>query len=197
MEKYNLDKAYSAHFYTKREHWKSKVYKKMAHCIDEKYDPNSVIDLGCGSGFILKNINADLKQGIEGSKHVLEIARIDNNLIDIRDLRNKIYSDYPKYDIAVSIEVAEHIEPQFANNFVENITNLSDNIIITAAPPNQTGNHHVNCQPKLYWVKKFKHFDFYIDKVNLAYIQKCWKNNIPNKYSYLYDNLLIFKKEVS
>jgi hypothetical protein len=193
MKKYNLDKAYPPKFFTKREHWKKKVYKIMAEDIDKMFNPNSVIDIGCGSGFIMKYINADKKQGIEGTANVYKVLRVDKNMVDIRDLRNIIHQDYPLYDIAVSIEVAEHIEPQFANTFVENLCNLSHTIILTAAPPNQGGNHHVNCQPKEYWKEKFKKFNFQYSKQTDSLRNK-WKSHIPQKYAYLYNNLMVFKK---
>lgn len=193
MKRYNLDEAYSAHFFAKREHWKKNVYKTMAVAIDEMFNPNSIIDVGCGSGFIMKNINADKKQGIEGTSNVYEILRVDKKLVDVKDLRDKIHQDYPIYDIAVSIEVAEHIEPEFAETFVKNLCNLSNTVILTAAPPNQPGNHHVNCQPQEYWKNKFKKFDFhYSDQTKV--LRKKWKDSIPQRFSYLYNNLMIFKK---
>ncbi len=61
-----------------------------------------------------------------------------------------------KYDLAISIEVAEHIEGEFAGVFVDTLTSLSDCVVLTAAPPGQGGIAHVNEQPWEYWRDLFR-----------------------------------------
>lgn len=58
--------------------------------------------------------------------------------------------------MAISTEVAEHIEEEYADTFVDNLTNASDCILFSAAIPGQGGEHHVNEQWQSYWVKKFE-----------------------------------------
>jgi hypothetical protein len=60
-------------------------------------------------------------------------------------------------DVALSFEVAEHIDPEYASMLVANLTRrLPTRVIMTAAPPGQGGIAHVNCQPKQYWIDLLK-----------------------------------------
>lgn len=68
----------------------------------------------------------------------------------------KPYHDKNKYDIACSFECAEHISKDYADLFVENLVNLSDIIIFSAAIPGQGGDYHINEQKQSYWINKFK-----------------------------------------
>ncbi len=56
----------------------------------------------------------------------------------------------------MSFEVAEHLEEQFADVFIDNITKLSDVVVFSAAIPQQGGTHHVNEQWASYWTEKFR-----------------------------------------
>jgi hypothetical protein len=68
----------------------------------------------------------------------------------IKDLREPFF-DFPRYDLCLCLEVAEHIEPEYAEIFVRNLTRLSNDILISIAPPGQGGHHHVNCRDIEYW----------------------------------------------
>lgn len=57
--------------------------------------------------------------------------------------------------LAQSLEVAEHLDMFYAENFIDLLTNLSDIVLFSAAIPFQSGTHHINCQPPQYWADKF------------------------------------------
>jgi hypothetical protein len=61
----------------------------------------------------------------------------------------------------MSIEVAEHIEPEYAEMYVRNLTALSENLLLTIAGPGQKGHSHVNLQPMTYWNGLFAKFNYY------------------------------------
>jgi hypothetical protein len=56
-----------------------------------------------------------------------------------------------KFDLAMSLEVAEHIDQQYAETFVQSLCGLSDVILFSAAIPGQGGTHHVNESWPTYW----------------------------------------------
>ncbi|EEO23533.2 MULTISPECIES: hypothetical protein [Helicobacter] len=64
------------------------------------------------------------------------------------------------FSIAQSLEVAEHLYAEYAENFVRTLTSLSDIILFSAAIPHQGGTHHVNEQPPAYWADIFKKYDY-------------------------------------
>ena len=68
------------------------------------------------------------------------------------DLSGKI-SD--KYDLAISLEVAEHLSPSRSCGFIDDLTNLSDVVLFSAAIPMQGGTNHINEQPISYWANLF------------------------------------------
>jgi hypothetical protein len=118
---------------------------------------DNIIDVGCAIGDYVNWFNKHdyFSWGIEGSQAAKEFFETTN--ITVADLRQPlIYSLYVKFKVAFSLEVAEHIDPTFANQYVDNLIRLSDTILISAASPGQKGHGHVNCVPKSYWVQKFK-----------------------------------------
>jgi len=60
-----------------------------------------------------------------------------------------------KFDLALSLEVAEHLDERFADTIVQSLTSHSDLIVFGAAIPMQGGTHHVNEQWPSYWISKF------------------------------------------
>jgi hypothetical protein len=71
------------------------------------------------------------------------------------DLRKPILRTFITFDLAMSIEVAEHIEPEYADIFVHNLCILAPRLLLTIASPGQVGHGHHNLQSKQYWETKF------------------------------------------
>ncbi|WP_050995979.1 methyltransferase domain-containing protein [Bradyrhizobium yuanmingense] len=59
------------------------------------------------------------------------------------------------FDVALSLEVAEHLEERFAETIVGTLTSHADVIVFGAAIPMQGGTHHINEQWPSYWISKF------------------------------------------
>jgi hypothetical protein len=76
-----------------------------------------------------------------------------------RNLTTELFL-YRKFDICLSLEVAEHIPKEFADVFIKNLVNASDIIIFSAAIPGQGGTNHVNLQYPNYWSAKFREMGF-------------------------------------
>jgi hypothetical protein len=65
-----------------------------------------------------------------------------------------------KFDLALCLEVVEHLEEKAADNIIKNITGLSDLIIFSASIPGQMGQNHLNEQYPYYWQQKFMLYNF-------------------------------------
>ena len=192
---YNLDKAYSKKFFAQRKSlsWRVSI---ICDAIINVLKPKSVIDVGCGNGdlvqgFIDKGLVAF---GIEGTENVFNAPATGN--IIIRDLRKEnVLSDFRQFDLAICFEVAEHIEPEYTDIFLDNLCSLSDRILFSAAGPGQGGIHHHNCQPKAYWVGKFyaRGYLRYCEKqIELENKWHPWRNKKGIKA--YYQNLIYFEK---
>lgn len=70
------------------------------------------------------------------------------------DLENKITLNR-KVDVAMSLEVAEHLTPTRAESYIDDLCGLSDCIIFSAAAYRQGGTNHINEQRLSYWIEKF------------------------------------------
>tara|TARA_R110000822_G_scaffold1158_2_gene5191 strand:+ start:7251 stop:7853 length:603 start_codon:yes stop_codon:yes gene_type:complete len=130
-----------------------------------EYNVKSVLDVGCGSGYSLDYFKS------EHNCTVLGIEGLYENIIDMHEKGLQcIYHDLNDgpiktvgFDLVNSFEVAEHIDEEFVENFLNTMIG-NKMICMTAASPNQGGHHHVNCQPKEYWIDKMKVYGFEYEK---------------------------------
>jgi SAM-dependent methyltransferase len=126
--------------------------------------PKSVVDLGCGIGTFLH---------VFQENGVAEILGLDGNWVDKDKLSKNIkLSDFKevdiergfvlneKFDLAICLEVLEHVDEKYSENAVKILTELSDVIIFSAAIPGQGGQNHVNEQWFEYWQLKFSKFGY-------------------------------------
>ena len=195
---YDLNKAYPRKFFNQR---RSLGWRIDLVCggIYNVYQPKSVIDFGCGNGDLLswfyrRNIPV---MGIEGTDNCRESAVIPQILIKTIDLREPILT-YVPYDLALCLEVAEHLEPEYAPILVDSICKCSLRVIFTAAIPGQGGNHHVNLQEKKYWITLFSSMGFKQNEQAEIDLKKYWtpKKNVKGVKAY-YQNLICFDKKLN
>ena len=72
------------------------------------------------------------------------------------DLNKDFCPQDRKFDLALCLEVAEHINPRRAEGLVEYLCSLSDRVLFSAAIPYQGGTGHVNEAWQSWWAKLFK-----------------------------------------
>jgi hypothetical protein len=122
----------------------------------------SVLDIGCGDGQWLssfKECGVPVVAGIDGPwTHVAKL-HIEPDNFKIRDL-SKPFDLHRKFSLAMSLEVAEHIEPQFSKVCVQNMIRHSDVVLFGAAVPFQGGFRHVNERWQSYWADLFARAGF-------------------------------------
>lgn len=186
-----LEEIYNDMFYSKMLKRNSKVASSMMPIIISMLQPHSMVDLGCGQGIFCA----------EAKKYNVEVLGIDGDYVDRKHLlinENEFYAyDLSKplqlnkrFDLAISLEVAEHIEPECADIFIDNLTSLSDVIVFSAAIPMQGGTNHVNEQWPSYWNRKFEERGY---KVSNCLRNIFWNNK--NIGAIRRQNILLFVKE--
>ena len=120
--------------------------------------PTSVVDVGCGRGTWLK---AFYEQGVEKCVGLDGIWNSQEKMISQAvqffpiNLASPSFTVDSPYDLAVSLEVAEHLPETSADNFIDFLVQLSSVVLFSAAYVNQGGDNHLNEQPHSYWAAKF------------------------------------------
>jgi len=130
--------------------------------IDEIGPVRSVIDLGCGTGAWLAAFQAagatDIL-GIDGPHVDPHLLRIPPENFLAVDLTEPVVVKRT-FDLAISVEVAEHLPSARAESFVADLCGLADTVLFSAAIPHQGGAGHVNERWPSYWVGLFQGLGF-------------------------------------
>lgn len=148
---------YTANFYnTYLEESRASARGVLPHVL-RLFNPSSVIDVGCGVGTwlsVFSEFGIGRMVGIDGDYVDRSQLLIDAKSFQSHDLSRplKLNGDF---DLAISMEVAEHIEEASAQTFVESLTRLAPAILFSAAIPHQGGDNHINEQWPEYWVERF------------------------------------------
>ncbi|MPR33423.1 class I SAM-dependent methyltransferase [Salmonirosea aquatica] len=119
--------------------------------------PQSVVDVGCGTGTwlsVFKEMGIKRVLGIDGNNVDLAQLHIDRNEFKAVNLTQPVKLN-ERFDLAVCLEVAEHLPEASAEVLVSTLCDLSDQILFSAALPDQGGQNHLNEQFIDYWVNKF------------------------------------------
>jgi len=159
-----LEKAqlYSKAFFVAQKDRSYRSAKHIVPLIRQIAPIYSVCDVGCGLGMWLR---AFLEAGVQ------DIVGVDGNWVaddslvipvsDFRriDLRESFRLDRC-FDLAISIEVAEHLPENRSKSFVEDLTRLAPLVLFSAAIPRQGGTNHLNEQWQSYWAAIFAQHDF-------------------------------------
>jgi SAM-dependent methyltransferase len=124
--------------------------------------PTSVVDVGCGIGTWLKafaECGVDNYLGLDGdyvprNKLLIEASRFQPvDLTNPPDLNRK-------FDLAVCLEVGEHLPARSAPRLVTSLTTFAPCVLFSAALPGQGGTHHINEQWPAFWQRLFAAREF-------------------------------------
>ncbi len=120
----------------------------------------TVIDVGCGEGWWAQTF----------ADHGCEVIGIDGHYVDSSPLGERFIPHdlgqplpghlVGRFDLAISLEVAEHLPASRAESFISDLTRLAPMVLFSAAIPGQGGTGHVNEQWPEYWVQLFAVFGY-------------------------------------
>lgn len=185
-------KTYTRNFYQNQRERSRISAQEIVPLLLELIHPRSVVDIGCGSGAwlsVFRENNIEDIYGLDGDWVDQEMLFIPSDRFEQIDLKDPIRLDR-QFDLAISLEVAEHIPEERAGVFIETLTALGPVIIFSAAIPGQGGTHHVNEQWPDYWVGLFRERGYtVIDCLR----KKFWSNG---RVEWWYaQNLLLFVRQ--
>ena len=127
-------------------------------------EPRSVVDIGCGAGSWVRSaqqvfaMEAACVTGVDG-----EYAKAFHH-----DLGGHfVYADLAKsinlpqqFDLAICLEVVEHLPNARAATFVDDLCRLSNVVLFSAAVPRQCGTGHIKEQWPEFWMNEFCRNDY-------------------------------------
>lgn len=160
--------------------------------IMEMLHPKSVLDVGCGTGVWLKTFadaGIDDYVGLDDPGTDRSLLQIEERHFLAKDLRAPV-SLGRSFDLVVSLEVAEHIDAKFADQFVKTLVDHGNTILFSAAVPGQGGQHHVNEQWPAAWQARFAAHGYYFHDAIRARI---W--NDERIHWWYRQNIFLLKKE--
>jgi SAM-dependent methyltransferase len=135
--------------------------------------PRKVFDVGCGSGFYLKEFatRGVLAVGCEGSAE--GVSRCAPPCLVFQwDLRKPLLINF-QFDLVLCIEVAEHLPSRFSEVLVMSVARLaSEHVVFTASPPGSAGDDHINCRKPEFWDALFNKHGFVVDKELSAILRR-------------------------
>jgi SAM-dependent methyltransferase len=165
----DISAVYDRRFFARQVPWRDE-YDAIADALVEHLRFSTVLDLGCGTGFLIARLARHGKTvtGINGSRdaHVFAASEVRQKIL-IHDLTGPV--ELGQYDLVICTEVAEHLPAAYADTLIESICrNAGAWVFFTAALPGQGGHGHVNEQPHRYWIYKFRERGFALDAARTA-----------------------------
>ncbi len=139
------------------------------------------MDVGCGLGTwlaVFRDHGAEEILGVDGDYVDRQRLEIAPHEFLACDLSSPIAVDR-RFDLAVSLEVAEHLPEGSADAFVAFLTSLAPVVLFSAAIPCQGGTNHVNEQWPDYWAARFEDrgyqtSDYIRDRIWDSPEVECW-----------------------
>jgi cyclopropane fatty-acyl-phospholipid synthase-like methyltransferase len=145
--------AYNDTFYDDQVDGSYKSSVELVPHILELTGARSVLDVGCGLGTWLKTyaqLGVSDYLGLDGTWVQASRLRIPSERFRSVDLMQPPVLPQ-RFDVAQSLEVAEHLPHSAAAGFVELLTSAADIVVFSAASPHQGGTQHINEQWPAYW----------------------------------------------
>ncbi len=153
-----MTKGYTEDFFDDLEDTQIPSARAIVPLLRSIVKPTSVVDVGCGRGFWLREFaqqGADRVFGLDGPWAPVDKLAIPQERFKSCNLDSAI-SLNETFDMAMSLEVAEHLPPERARGFVNDICGLAPVVFFGAAIPGQGGQHHYNEQWPSFWATLFE-----------------------------------------
>ncbi len=150
-------KMYDNNFFSELEIGSFEAAKVILPLVLDIAPIKSIVDIGCGVGTWLRAAN---------SLGIVDFDGYDGDYVD----RGRLYIDVARfhaadlaegfaldrqYDVALSLEVAEHLPSFKTDEFIGKLTDAAPIIIFSAAIPGQGGTNHINERWQDEWRKSF------------------------------------------
>jgi SAM-dependent methyltransferase len=157
-------RSYGDEFYERQMEGSYNSANKIVTHLATFFKSTSVVDVGCGRGpwlKALKEAGATKLLGIDGPWNT-QADMIDQDIVfQQEDLNNPASIQITEQsDLAISLEVAEHLKPKSSEAFIAKLASLSDVVLFSAAYNKQGGKDHINEREHSFWAGEFATYGF-------------------------------------
>ncbi len=182
---------YTEDFYENQRERSRQSAREIVPLVLELTGARSVVDVGCGVGTwlaVFREHGVEDVLGIDGDYVDRTMLEIPAHLFVARDLAGPVRLNR-QFDLAVSLEVAEHLPAECAGTLVASLASLAPAVLFSAAIPFQGGTGHVNERWPEYWAARFREEGYVVvDCIR----RKVWRNR--NVASWYAQNTLLFAR---
>jgi hypothetical protein len=170
--------------------------------IDEFTRIESLLDVGCSSGNFIEIVSENLPsincKGIEVFEFLKKAASQSiSHKIFIEDLRFPIYTKFPVSELVVCLEVAEHIDPNSLDDFINNLKLLTSKYLImswsSSYPPPDAPPQHLAPLRKSDYRKIMRKFGF-MEEVSLTSQLIHYAKLEPYFQTWWLDSIIVWKR---
>ena len=179
-------KHYSADYYREISAGSERSAKEVFKALkDVGVNPAKVLDVGCGCGAWVQDgkewtgIDYNVSESVlyPGVKYQdFDLSKLPDTLIT---------PNYGEFDLAMCVEVAEHLPENCAAPLVELLVGHAPKVLFSAAIPYQGGHGHINEQWQTWWAEIFAKYGYYPAKK-----QPDIKNNVNIELWYRQNTVL-------
>jgi hypothetical protein len=138
---------------------------RVADYIQKYIKPSVFYDFGCSTGLYLREVKKRLptieSRGFEFSKDAVAVA-LCPDVIET-DLTLPLSLEKQPNTLGLCLEVLEHIEDTHWKEVLTNLTKTCNTLIFSAALPGQGGTGHINCRPRIDWIRRFHELGWVVD----------------------------------
>ena len=148
---------YTAAFYSDELSQSAPSARRIVPILQKLVSAQSVLDVGCGRGdFLRAFLDAGVTDilGLDGVYVPPDQLVIDPSAFRPTDLA-KGFDLGRRYDLVLSLEVAEHLPASAADVFLASLVRHGSVIVFSAAIPGQGGTAHLNEQWQIQWANAF------------------------------------------
>jgi SAM-dependent methyltransferase len=148
---------YDPAFYGRHRDGSASSARAILPRVAEWVAPRSVVDVGCGLGSWLAawgELGVADVVGVEGGHLPEDGLAVPRERVLVRDLEQP-FDLGRTFDLAMSLEVAEHLRPASAEGFVASLAALAPVVLFSAAIPFQGGTGHRTERWPAWWAERF------------------------------------------
>jgi Methyltransferase domain len=154
----DLTELYGKSFYDSFERATFQSAEVIVPLVMQLLSPQSVVDFGSGRGIwlrVFQDHGVPKVRGIDGNHATADNLFIPRDSFTVMDL-SEPFSIRERYDLAVCLEVIEHLPDAAAARVIRELTNAAPYVLFSAAIPGQGGQHHVNERWPEHWHEFFR-----------------------------------------